>query len=248
MTPREESHDTTPDRPSLPQGRRLYVIGDVHGRDDLLAQLVREIESDLTGCSQDAETIFLGDYVDRGPRSADVLQRLTAGDWPLPFVALRGNHEQMLLRFLNDATYLKAWRHFGGLETLLSFGINGPKALEAGAYDDAQRELKSRLSPSTMEFLATIPTSSQLGDYFFCHAGIRPGVALANQKDDDLLWIRDEFTMSQVQHEKIVVHGHTPVEKPEIRSNRINIDTGAYISGVLTCLVLEGCSQRFLTR
>jgi serine/threonine protein phosphatase 1 len=227
--------------------RRLYVIGDVHGRDDLLAQLARRIELDVTGSGQNAITIFLGDYIDRGPKSADVLHRLAARDWPLPFIALRGNHEQMLLRFLDDASYLKAWRHFGGLETLFSFGINGLKALETSACAETQREFKMRLSPAQLDFITGTPTSYQLGDYYFCHAGIRPGTPLADQKDDDLLWIREEFTTSEVQHEKMIVHGHTSVEKAEIRHNRINIDTGAYITGVLTCLVLAHGNRRFLT-
>jgi diadenosine tetraphosphatase ApaH/serine/threonine PP2A family protein phosphatase len=234
-------------RPQLPCDQRLYVIGDVHGRADLLDRLARSIELDRTGSRSSACTVFLGDYIDRGPKSAEVLGRLAMRDWPLPFLALRGNHEQMLLRFLNEPTYLKAWRHYGGLETLLSFGINAVKALDAAAFDDARRALEARLPPSVLDFVTSTPAHYELGDYYFCHAGIRPGLPLADQNDADLMWIREEFTNSNIQHEKIIVHGHTPVERPEIWSNRINIDTGAYITGVLTCLVLEGTSQRFLT-
>lgn len=227
--------------------RRLYAIGDIHGRADLLDRLAGSIATDCAGYPQGALTIFLGDYIDRGPKSADVLERLSAEDWPVPFIALRGNHEQMLLRFLKDATYLDAWRRFGGLETLSSFGINGMHALDRASAEEVQRELVLRLPPSLLEFLVSTPTHCQTGRYYFCHAGIRPGVPLAQQTDKDLLWIREAFTDSQVQHEKTIVHGHTPVEEPEVRKNRINIDTGAYMTGVLTCLVLQGEEMRFLS-
>jgi serine/threonine protein phosphatase 1 len=189
----------------------------------------------------------LGDYVDRGPRSAEVLQRLASKDWPVPFVALLGNHEQMLLKFLNDETYLEAWQHFGGLETLYSFGIDVRKVVQTSAFAEAQHQLKGLLPKSTRDFIAAMPCSYQLGDYYFCHAGIRPGIALADQRAEDLLWIRGDFTESTAEHEKIIVHGHTPVEQPEVRVNRINIDTGAYITGTLTCLVLEENKRRFLS-
>jgi serine/threonine protein phosphatase 1 len=233
---------------SIPEGRRLYVIGDVHGRSDLLDRVGKLIGSDLAEePARQPLCIFLGDYVDRGPRSAEVLQRLATQDWPLPFVALRGNHEQMLLRFLNDEAYLEAWQQFGGLETLFSFGIDVHKVLQASAFAEAQHRLKALLPTSTIDFVAAMPSSFQLGDYYFCHAGIRPGVALADQRDEDLLWIRGDFTGSAAEHEKIIVHGHTPVERPEVKFNRINIDTGAYITGTLTCLVLEDDRLRFLS-
>jgi len=233
---------------SIPEGRRLYVIGDVHGRRDLLDRLAQAIRSDLAAePARDPLCIFLGDYIDRGPHSAEVLERLSTNDWPLPFVALRGNHEQMLLTFLDDENYLEAWRHFGGLETLYSFGIDVHKVLQTSAFGDAQHRLKELLPASTIDFIAATPSSYQLGDYYFCHAGIRPGIALADQREQDLLWIREEFTESSAEHEKIIVHGHTPVEQPEVKFNRINIDTGAYITGTLTCLVLEDNVQRFLS-
>jgi serine/threonine protein phosphatase 1 len=233
---------------SIPEGRRLYVIGDVHGRGDLLDRMAQIIRSDLAAePACDALCIFLGDYVDRGPRSAEVLQRLSTSDWPLAFVALRGNHEQMLLKFLDDAAYLEAWRHYGGLETLFSFGIDVHKVLQTSDFAGAQQRLKALLPASTIDFIAKTPSSFQFGDYYFCHAGIRPGVALADQLEQDLLWIREDFTESTAEHEKIIVHGHTPVERPEVKSNRINIDTGAYITGTLTCLVLEENKLRFLS-
>lgn len=232
---------------SIPKGQRLYVIGDVHGRSDLLDRIAHMIEKDAAAkpCP-DASCIFLGDYIDRGPGSNAVLTRLAAKDWPLSFKALCGNHEQMLLRFLNDATYLEAWQRFGGLETLYSFGIDVNKVKQESAYQDAQDRLVELLPEPVIGFISSAPSSHEVGDYFFCHAGIRPGVALADQREEDLLWIRDEFIESTAQHEKVIVHGHTPVEEPENKFNRINIDTGAYITGTLTCLVLEENERRFL--
>lgn len=235
------------DAASIPARHRLYVIGDVHGRSDLLETLAQKIESDAaaahgleTGC------IFLGDYIDRGPHSKEVLARLAARDWPLPFLPLRGNHEEMLLRFLTDANYLGAWQRYGGLETLYSYGIDVHKVMQEEDYEAAQEALLAVLPQKVIDFVGAMPSSYLLGDYFFCHAGIRPGIALAEQADEDLLWIRDEFVESTVEFEKIIVHGHTPTEQPEVRLNRINIDTGAYITGTLTCLVLENDQQRFL--
>jgi predicted MPP superfamily phosphohydrolase len=237
----------TVDAASIPAGHRLYVIGDVHGRSDLLDALANIIEKDAaaslgpeTGC------IFLGDYIDRGPHSKKVLDRLAAQDWPLPFLALRGNHEEMLLRFLTDASYLSAWQRYGGLETLYSYGIDVQKVMKAQAFDSAQEALLAAMPQEVVDFVAATPNSYMLGDYFFCHAGIRPGIALAEQREEDLLWIREEFVDSTAEHEKVIVHGHTPAERPEVKLNRINVDTGAYITGTLTCLVLEADQQRFL--
>lgn len=233
---------------SVPDGQRLYVIGDVHGRKDLLDRIAYDIKSDLASAPVKRPfCILLGDYIDRGPDSAGVLALLSVGDFPVPFVALRGNHEQMLLTFLHDETYLEAWRRFGGLETLHSFGIDVQKARQPSGYAEIQRQLRAALPPAALKFVAETQTSCQVGDYYFCHAGIRPGIALAAQRDEDLVSIRDEFVRSHADHGKIIVHGHTPVEQPEVKANRINIDTGAYITGTLTCLVLERDTRRFLS-
>lgn len=232
---------------SVPQGQRLYVIGDIHGRQDLLDRIAREIAADVSGAQVQPLAVLLGDYIDRGPHSAGVLDRLSARDFPVPFIALRGNHEQMLLDFLEDERCLESWRHFGGLETLHSFGIDVNKARQVSGFADARRHLQAVLPPKILKFLLATANKYQLGGYFFCHAGIRPGVALEAQRDQDLLWIRDEFVQSTADHGKIVVHGHTPVERPDVRENRINIDTGAYATGMLTCLVLEGSTRRFIS-
>jgi serine/threonine protein phosphatase 1 len=233
---------------SLPDGHRIYAIGDIHGRADLLDSIAREIEADLSSAPvATATAVFLGDYVDRGPHSSRVLERLAHRDFPVPFVALRGNHEQMLLTFLADPAFLSTWRQFGGLEALHSFGVDLRDAREGRGYDRAHAELVEAMSPEVRDFLEQTATSFQAGDYFFCHAGVRPNVPLASQLDKDLMWIRDDFLRSPAYHGKVVVHGHTPVGEPDLRPNRINIDTGAYVSGRLTSLVLEGKSRRFLS-
>jgi serine/threonine protein phosphatase 1 len=233
----------------LPEGDRIYAIGDIHGRADLLEKIAREIESDLSSAAADtlSGAVFLGDYVDRGPHSSRVLERLAHRDFPIPFVALRGNHEQMFLNFLAEPEFLSTWRQFGGLEALHSFGIDLRDARDGRGYEAAHAELVEAMSPEVRAFLEQTATSFQHGDYFFCHAGVRPSVPLASQQDKDLMWIRDDFLRSPAYHGKVVVHGHTPVGEPDERPNRINIDTGAYVSGRLTCLVLEGESRRFLS-
>jgi serine/threonine protein phosphatase 1 len=235
-------------RPSLPEGQRLYVVGDIHGRQDLLDRIARDIVADLSGNRHPRPlAVLLGDYIDRGPNSAGVLSQLAARNFPVPFVALRGNHEQMLLDFLEDEHCLESWRHFGGLETLHSFGIDVQKARQVSGFADARRQLAASIPQSVAKFLVSTASKYQLGDYFFCHAGVRPGIALDAQRDEDLLWIREDFVNSDVDHGKVVVHGHTPVEQPDVRENRINIDTGAYATGRLTCLVLQGDTRRFIS-
>lgn len=241
---------STPPRvaPSVPDGRRVYVIGDVHGCRQLLEKIAMEIERDLIARPPlQSIAILLGDYIDRGPDSAGVLAMLAGGHMPLPFMALRGNHEQMLLNFLEDAAFLEVWRHFGGLETLHSFGIDVEKARQTSSFSEVQRHLKAAFPPTTLRFVAQLPLSCEAGDYYFCHAGIRPGVPLTQQRDEDLLNVRETFLQCRGDYGKVIVHGHTPVEQPDVRPNRINIDTGAYLTGTLTCLVLEQDARRFLS-
>jgi serine/threonine protein phosphatase 1 len=212
-----------------------------------LHQLAALIEADLHNSPVPTSlTIFLGDYIDRGPDSAGVLKRLAAGDFPTRFLGLRGNHEQMLLRFLEDAQYLNAWREFGGRETLHSFDIPVADLTEKN-FEAIQQRLRELLPREVVDFLHGTRSHYEIESYFFCHAGVRPGVPLGSQRDEDLLWIREEFVNSSADFGKVIVHGHTPVEQPEVRPNRINVDTGAYLTGVLTCLVLEGTSRRFLS-
>ena len=231
----------------VPAQTRLYVVGDVHGRMDLLDALVEKIGDDLLrGQFENAATVFLGDYIDRGPHSAQVVERLASDDFPTSFIALRGNHEAEFLDFLQDASVLENWRRYGGLETLVSYGVDVSAPMCGKGYGLAQRELARKLPAHHLAFLRRTRLSYSCGDYFFCHAGVRPGVPLEEQNSQDLLWIRRAFTDYRGPIEKVVVHGHTPVEAPAIMPNRIAIDTGAYATGVLTCLVLQDDERRFM--
>ena len=233
--------------PSLPPGVRIYAVGDIHGRLDLLDALAEQIRADLVSAPPEVMTIFLGDYVDRGPASAGVLDRLSRGDFPTPIYALRGNHEEVLLRFLDDGTVLDGWRGFGGIETLQSYGVDVREAMRGAGYDLARKSLLARMPPGHRLFLEQTRFAASLGDYFFCHAGVRPGVAPQSQNPKDLLWIREEFLRHKGSWSQIIVHGHTPVPRPEVLPNRINVDTGAFASSILTALVLEGRERRFLS-
>lgn len=235
--------------PSLPKGRRLYAIGDIHGRLDLLAELLGLIERDLAARpNADNGLVYLGDYVDRGPDSRAVLDRL-CGPPPagLEPVFLKGNHEAMLLRFVECGQGGFNWLYNGGAATLLSYGLELP----ATAHGDAalaslQAPFAASLPAAHRAFLAGLRLWHREGDYLFVHAGIRPNVTLAEQSVEDLLWIREEFLEHDGPLEQVVVHGHTVARKAEIRRHRIGIDTGAYHTGRLTCLVLEGVERRFL--
>jgi serine/threonine protein phosphatase 1 len=238
-----------PAPPALAAGTVLYAIGDIHGRIDLLHALTRMIADDAASRAAPRRiVVYLGDYVDRGPDSRAVIERLLhqpmAG---FESVHLKGNHEDFMLRFLDDAAVGPGWLAYGGRETLASYGIEPPPP--HGPVEDlfrAQHELNERLPPDHLDFLRALKLSHQEGDFFFAHAGVRPGVALERQREQDLLWIRDEFLLSQVPFGRVVVHGHTIVPEPEQRPNRIGIDTGAFASGRLTALVAEGDAQSFL--
>jgi len=230
--------------PRVPEGTRVYAIGDIHGRADLLDRLHALIEADFRANPvSEVRLVYLGDYVDRGPDSAGVIERLITGPLIGEAKLLSGNHEQMLLHFLEDEASGVAWWQLGGLETLRSYGaIDGRMRPETGLA----QELKSKLPAEHLTFIQGLEKTATFGDYFFCHAGVRPGVPLESQREDDLLSIRGEFLSSTADFGKVVVHGHTPVAEPEFKSNRINIDTGAYSTGRLTCLVLEGTERRLL--
>ena len=240
------SHIAAP-RGSVPEGTRIYAIGDIHGRLDLLDSVLARIDTDMgEHPASNAIRIFLGDYIDRGPDSKRVLDRLVNYCVTEPTVCLMGNHEAFLREFLKNPDVLPIWRRCGGLDTLLSYGL-APK-IETDAQD--QQELASeldRILPSShREFLSGLKQYFICGDFFFAHAGVRPGICLTKQSEYDLLWIREDFLLSEDHFGKVVVHGHTPVLEPDVRPNRINIDTGAYATGRLTCLVLESDNIRFI--
>jgi serine/threonine protein phosphatase 1 len=233
---------------SIGDDTRVYVIGDIHGRADLLDRMIGAIERDLAASpATGALTVTLGDYVDRGPNSRGVIERLCRNPFPTRYIALKGNHEQLLLLFLINAAIGTEWRQIGGLETLHSYGVPVGSLMLGRSYEEASLALRQALPPEHLDFLSKLQLSFSFGRYFLCHAGVRPKIPLDRQEAEDLLWIRDEFLDSRRNFGKIVVHGHTPVEEPEVRSNRINIDTGAFITGRLTCLVIDRDATRFLT-
>jgi serine/threonine protein phosphatase 1 len=230
----------------VPPDHRVYAIGDIHGRRDLLDALLDQIEKDCLGTPQTIILVFLGDYVDRGPDSKGVIDRLLTLPARFEKKVLRGNHDQALLDFLADAAAYESWCDFGADETLISYGVRPPRNHSLSTFGDARDRFAAALPADHLHFLQTLPLSWEFGDYFFAHAGVRPGAPLNEQKEDDLLWIREEFLNSSEDFGKVVVHGHTPTDSPVKRTNRIGVDTGAYLTGRLTAVVLEGQSQRFL--
>jgi serine/threonine protein phosphatase 1 len=237
---------SVPVRASVPAGERFYAVGDIHGRRDLFAALVDAIEADDRASGAGRSTaVLLGDLVDRGPDSAGVVELAMqwAGDRPLELLA--GNHEEMFLDSFNDEAVLRHFLRHGGRETVLSYGV------ERAVYDEAtlpelQALMKETVPSAHREFLAAGRDHLVAGDYLFVHAGIAPNVPLAEQKQHHLRWIREPFLDHDAPHEHFVVHGHTITEGIDIRSNRLGIDTGAYRTGRLTALVLEGESRRII--
>jgi serine/threonine protein phosphatase 1 len=230
-------------------GCRAYAVGDIHGRLDLLDRLLAQIDRDRASRPQKKTfIIFLGDLVDRGPDSAGVVERLRhyrpPGARP---VFLAGNHEEVLLRVIEgDDSLLQNWLGFGGAECVSSYGIN-PEALRHMNAQAAVRMVQARVPAEHRQFLESFADTFRFGDYLFVHAGIRPGVAIEDQDQIDLRWIREPFLTDSKEHGCIVVHGHTIVEQVEERSNRIGIDTGAYYSGVLTAVCIEDDRRWFLS-
>jgi serine/threonine protein phosphatase 1 len=233
----------------LESGTRVYAIGDIHGRLDLLVALETMIVEDLDRQRpKRSVVIYLGDYVDRGPDSRGVIDHLL--DRPLAVderVHLLGNHEDAMRRFLDDLWIGESWMGFGGRETLASYGVAPDARLSRDAWlREAQAALNRGLPKRHLVFLDGLRLWHRQDGYLFVHAGIRPRVAFERQQRDDLIWIRNEFLDSDANHGCVVVHGHSIRREPEIRENRIGIDTGACFTGRLTALVLEGSERRFL--
>jgi serine/threonine protein phosphatase 1 len=226
---------------------RLYVIGDIHGRSDLLDRMVSAIHRDIEKYGrQKSLTITLGDYVDRGPDSRGVLERLARNPFPGEYVALKGNHEALFESFLHDRAGADFWRQLGGLETLHSYGVPVSDLMVGQGIEEAADALNAAIPEAHRAFLSSLESSICIDGYFFCHAGVRPGVRLDRQNVNDLFWIRDEFLNSKQDFGKMIIHGHSPHEWPEVKPNRVNIDTGAFATGRLTCLVIEHGRGRFL--
>jgi serine/threonine protein phosphatase 1 len=233
-------------RPKAPDGMRLYAVGDIHGRLDLLDRLIALIASDAEDGPSNRQIVYLGDYIDRGPASKGVLERLQTPPKGFAAIHLRGNHEQSFLDFLENPSVFSAWQNYGARETLASYGVAAPKFEDEAAYTEVRDHLAAALPLQHLEFLRAMPFSVQFGDYFFAHGGVRPGVALDKQTPEDLMWIREEFLTSIADLGAVIVHGHTPANRPTQQANRIGIDTGAYYSGRLTAAVLDGATCRFL--
>lgn len=229
-------------------GDRLYAIGDIHGRLDLLDRLHRLIRADAAGAPPGRRlVVHLGDYVDRGPDSRGVIDRVMVPDLPgFAAVALLGNHDFMMRGFLDDPEEVgPGWMMNGAAAALESYGVEPPCAADdlARARDD----LTGALPPAHRAFLEGLLPYYAEGPYVFVHAGIRPGVPLQRQSLDDLIWIREEFLDSDADHGFVVVHGHTILPAPQRRSNRIGIDTGAWRTGTLTAVALSAGQPRFLS-
>lgn len=231
-------------KPSLPEGIRVYAISDIHGCADLLAQMFTVIDKDLP---RDGSVrpihVFLGDYIDRGPASRETIDLLAQRSKHHETIFLKGNHEAFLLEVLRDPSQFYNWKQFGGIQTLMSYGVRPSLSPDAQEQLELIEEFAARIPDHHMAFFNALRTRFVCGDFFFVHAGVRPGRALAQQEEQDLLWIREEFLAHEKRFAKYVVHGHTPVQAPDIRFNRANIDTGAYATGNLTLLTVQGDSM-----
>lgn len=250
------SRPVVAEAPQVPNDLRLYAVGDIHGEKLCLRRLLAMIAADMDrhrAPGMHSAIVFLGDYIDRGPDSSGVLDLLCdiavkSADGTGPACRfLMGNHEQAFLDFLHDPVAGAPWLSFGGVEALASYGIRASVGISDPKRFRALRdELEARLPPAHRAFLEALEPMAVYGDYAFVHAGIRPGQPLERQSVEDLLWIREPFLSYGRRHEKMVVHGHTVVDQPELLDNRIGIDTGAYATGVLTALVLHGKERDIL--
>lgn len=227
----KESH---PPLPGLPPGIAVYAVGDIHGCLRQLKQVFRRIDQDAItpGAHKNIE-VYLGDYVDRGPDSAGVIDCLIERSRTRHVVCIKGNHEDLLEQFSRGDLALQNWMAYGGSDTLRSYGAT-PQLLTGEA--DALRTL---IPPTHLEFIANLSSQFQIGPYFFTHAGVRPGRSLEDQSTTDLMWIREEFLDYEGNFGAIVIHGHTPSTAVDVRHNRICVDTGAYMTGKLSCIRID---------
>jgi serine/threonine protein phosphatase 1 len=230
---------------AAPPGVRIYAVGDIHGKVKLLERMLEAIAQDAAArpCPRVFE-IFLGDYVDRGPHSREVIDCLIAPrTTDHERICLMGNHEEALLRFLNDPRAMRDWANFGGYATLASYGIPIPEVVTPATLAELRARFELRLPLEHRRFLEQLSLSYQLGDYFFVHAGVMPGLPFEAQKPNHMLWIREPFLSFAGYYPGYVVHGHTPLEKPELKANRANIDVSGADIDSLCCLVIEGTER-----
>ena len=238
--------------PALAAGERVYAVGDIHGRTDLFAALIDAIEADDTRRQIGTPTapptptqttvILLGDLIDRGPDSIGVLRMAREWQARRPVRILCGNHEEMLLGALDNIEILRGFLRLGGRETVLSCGIS-TDAYASASFEAVQDVLKAGLGADLLEFIRSFEDQIRVGDYVFVHAGVKPGVPLDDQKTNDLRWIREPFLRSTADHGAVVVHGHTIADAVVVRPNHIGVDTGAYASGCLTAIGLQGTDR-----
>ncbi|MFC7292954.1 metallophosphoesterase family protein [Hirschia litorea] len=237
--------------PTFPNNHVGYAIGDIHGCAEALKSLLKKIVIDFNLLENKSKLqpslIFLGDYIDRGPSSKEVIDILTS-KLPREFepIFLRGNHEEAFLDFIDDISSGKTWFNHGGLDTLASYGLPVPVIGDFSAIDELKYCLRHALPMKHEAFFRSTVTSYEIGDYFFAHAGVNPANPLNQQDDKSLLWIREPFLSSTRDLGACIVHGHTPVDTPDRKFNRINIDTGAYSSGNLTCARFIGTDVHFI--
>lgn len=237
-------------RPLVPDGLVVWAVGDVHGRLDLLEPLVDAIRAEAPTPEVTRKiVVFLGDYIDRGPDSRGVVRYLShlPGDQGVEWRFLKGNHEEAMLTFLKDPSFGANWCEYGGGAALASYGLKPPEMKHrTEAWAHVAADLDHRLTPRERSFLEDLELSLAVGDYFFAHAGARPGQSLENQTERDLMWIRNSFLDSDVPFEKIIVHGHTPTKAVHIDHRRIGVDTKAYASGILTAIRLAGSDRTIM--
>lgn len=232
---------------AVPAGERVYAIGDIHGRADLLAALIEAIDADdaARGTAQ-TTIVLLGDLIDRGPDSAGVIRQARAWQARRHIRILKGNHEEMFIDALEREEVMRHFLRFGGREMLLSYPLD-PMAYTRAELGEVAGLARAAIPADDIAFIENFEDQVRIGDYLFVHAGIRPGIAITHQRPSDLRWIREAFLDHPDSFGPIVVHGHTISDSPQIRHNRIGIDTGAYQSGRLTALGLEGTNRWLLT-
>jgi serine/threonine protein phosphatase 1 len=232
-------------------GVLLYAIGDIHGRNDLLLELMGMIRADIAaqGAAKRATLVFLGDYIDRGSASNKVIDTIIdlQADPNLEVIALRGNHDQFMLDFLRDGLKGPMWVNFGGAQTLIAYGVTPPRGRDEQKWTEAAMALAEAMPDTHRVFLESLPYFAVAGDYVFVHAGVRPNTELRNQRASDVLAIRESFLEAdQPLPGCTVVFGHTPFESPLVEPGKIGLDTGACVTGVLTAICLENTRRRFL--
>lgn len=233
----------------LPKGLRVYAIGDIHGQFTLLERLQAMIRADITENPASQHTIiYLGDYVDRGPQSYEVIERLSRHMIDgVEIIFLKGNHEDFFVNFLEDHKTGDTWLLNGGDDTLKSYGVNEQQYQHTSDYQTAQKALHARMPAKHREFLNNLVLSHRIGSLFFAHAGVNPDITLDAQRPKDLMWIRHKFIESTQDLGVLVIHGHTPRPAPEITPYRVNVDTHAWYTGHLTAVALENGCLRFLS-